>query len=805
MQLLVQSLKIYDIAKTIKNLRLVFGLLLMAPCFKSIAQTAEIRGTVTDTSLHEPLYQASVVLIQAKDSFIVADTRADSVGRFSFDHLLDTAKYILLFSYPRYADYSYLVDMKEAPNYIFDMRDVNMIRQGQLLKEVIVRSATGAIRIRGDTTEYIADSFNVQPNATAEDLLKQLPGLQVDQYGNITAQGQRIKRVLVDGEEFFSDDPTLVTRNLRADMISTVQVYDKKSDAATFTGIDDGVKEKTINLKIKEDKNHGIFGKAEAGGGSDHHYIGQGMLNAFKGSRKMAVYGTTSNIGRVGLGSDDKQTIGDNSDDNTYYNGEGLPKSIAAGAHYNNKWNEGKESVNTNYKYNEINIQGSESEISQNNLPTGFIRSEAGKFFENRNVSHKANGKYIHKLDTTSTVTIYADGYFGKQFASSGGSTEVRRDDDSRINHKIYTSQNGYQVNSYNLNLSWEKKLKKYRRTISFYFNNNFNHDESDGSGRSESKFYGTDDIQDSTALLHLNKRMNDDWRTNTFNVNYTEPLADNLALLVDYKLENSNVIDDKRSYNLANIADKGLIDTLFSTRIDEIKWTNQVGVSLNYTPGKIVINVGNNVGLNAFNFNDHYQPLSLKRRFVDLNPKASFRYNPSQLKRFYFEYSGNSTDPTRGQLLAYNYNNSQLTTYLPNADLQKSFINTIYSSYLQVYGMGDVFMGADLKLSLTGNPIALSSVIAPDGSYTYRYDNLDSKDNNTYSGNIYYGRSVWGWRLRSSLGIDGGMMYSKINEVLNRLNYSTYSLNLYTGKEKPEKYSFSLFMRSGYTNVYRN
>ncbi|WP_261387440.1 hypothetical protein [Chitinophaga pinensis] len=166
----------------------------------------------------------------------------------------------------------------------------------KLLKEVIVKSQTAIIKIKGDTTEFTADSFKVEANASVEDLLKQLPGLQVDQYGNITVQGKKVKKVLVDGEEFFGDDPTLVTRNLRADMIDKVQVYDKKSDAAVFTGIDDGVKDKTINLKIRQDKNHGVFGKVELGGGTDEHYNAQGMLNAFKGKRRLSVYGTTGNI-----------------------------------------------------------------------------------------------------------------------------------------------------------------------------------------------------------------------------------------------------------------------------------------------------------------------------------------------------------------------------------------------------------------------------------------------------------------------------------------------------------------------------
>jgi hypothetical protein len=134
-----------------------------------------------------------------------------------------------------------------------DLGKISMILKANLLQDVIVRTGA-AIRIKGDTTEFAADSFKVQPNATVEDLLKKLPGIQIDKNGNITAQGEKVQKVLVDGEEFFGDDPTLVTQNLRADMVDKVQLYDKKSDQAAFTGIDDGEKNKTINLQLKDSK-----------------------------------------------------------------------------------------------------------------------------------------------------------------------------------------------------------------------------------------------------------------------------------------------------------------------------------------------------------------------------------------------------------------------------------------------------------------------------------------------------------------------------------------------------------------------
>ena len=191
------------------------------------------------------------------------------------------------------------------------MNKVSLILKAKLLEEVVIKQKISAIKIKGDTTEFTADSFHVQANATVEDLLKKLPGIQVDKNGKITAQGETVQKVLVDGEEFFGDDPTLVTQNLRADMIDKVQVFDKKSDQAAFTGIDDGEKSKTINLKLKDNKKNGYFGKVNLGGGTDGYYENQLMINLFKKKKKLSAYGIMSNTGKTGLNWNERNSYGE--------------------------------------------------------------------------------------------------------------------------------------------------------------------------------------------------------------------------------------------------------------------------------------------------------------------------------------------------------------------------------------------------------------------------------------------------------------------------------------------------------------
>lgn len=787
------------------NIPIKVAFYLCITCFlytTSYSQTTKIAGFVVDTSAKVPLVNASVVLLQAKDSFIVSDVRADKNGRFEFKNLNDTAQYVLFFSYPKYVSYSYKADMKNAVYSLYDMKKISLMLKSRLLEEVIVKSRVSAIKIKGDTTEYTADSFKVQANANVEDLLKQLPGLQVDQYGNITAQGQKVKKVLVDGEEFFSTDPTLVTRNLRADMIDKVQVYDKKSDAAAFTGIEDGVKDKTINLKIKEDKNHGIFGKIDAGAGTDKHYNGQGMLNAFKGKRKMAVFATTGNIGRTGLGSADKEKVGSDEEGDGTYSGKGIPTISSAGLHYDKKWDADKHFVNGNYKYNQTNIAGEQNTISQNNLSTGIILSESNSFFNNSSTKNNLNAEYTYKPDTTSTFKIYSDGslFFSKN--ENKNNSVNKRGDGTTLYNNASSGANDYGMNHGNINLSWQKKLKKYGRTVSFYFNNNFSEDYGNGENISTSEFFNTQNVKDSTAVLHLKRKMNDNWHTHNFNTVYTEPLSSRLSLILNYTLYNEGSRDDKRSYDLAKNNSGSIIDSNFSTFMNASVLSNEAGAFLNYNYKKTTIKVGNNIKILNMDAESLLESISFKKQFTNLSPTANFTYRFSNYKNLQLNYNGANNNPTRTQLLPYRYNNGQLTTYLPNLQLKNSFTNNFSGNYYTYKVVTQTYFGVNASYSISNNPITLGMTVNPSGSYNYQYVNMNGYANQNLFTSIAYSRKIQKWDVQawSYFNVFTGKNFSIINDAVNKLNNSTYTLNTGVYKTKLKKYEIYLNGSGGYT-----
>ncbi|MEP7257827.1 MAG: carboxypeptidase-like regulatory domain-containing protein, partial [Flavitalea sp.] len=234
-----------------KTLLIIF--ILGMSCICAFAQSGSIRGAIIDKGEKKPLQNASILILRLSDSSLISFIRSKANGDFMISKL-PSGKITLMVLYPAYADY--VEEMTISDTSALDLGSINMIGKAELLQEVVVSNAA-AIRIKGDTTEYKVDSFHMAAGASVEEMLSKLPGIQVDRNGKITAQGETVQKVLVDGEEFFSDDPTIVTKNMLSSSIDKVQVYDKKSDQSAFTGIDDGKKSKTIDLKLKDDRKKG--------------------------------------------------------------------------------------------------------------------------------------------------------------------------------------------------------------------------------------------------------------------------------------------------------------------------------------------------------------------------------------------------------------------------------------------------------------------------------------------------------------------------------------------------------------------
>lgn len=807
----------------LKNILLFLILCIFSFAFAQ-AQSASVRGKVVDTSSDGQLTNAAVLLLDAKDSMLHSFTRVRANGDFLLQKV-DSGKYILLVIYPQYADYTQSLDVA-GNDTALNLGTLNLIQAAHLLKDVIVSQKLGSIRIKGDTTEFAADSFKVQPNATVEDLLKKLPGIQIDKDGKITAQGQTVQKVLVDGEEFFGDDPTLVTKNLRADMVDKVQLFDKSSDQAAFTGIDDGNKTKTINIKLKDDKKNGYFGKLTGGIGTDNYRETQDMFNYFKGKMKVSAYATLANTGKMGLGFQDEMKYGslgsnvstDVSDGMTItsingqsddplqsfsgqYDGNGIPDVKSGGVHFDNKWNDDKQDINLNYKIGGMRVQGNGTTTTQNNLPTGILYTNSSNKFNNDIFRQKLDGIYDIQLDSLSSLKFTVGGSLAHSTTNNFTTTETQNADSSLVNNGSNSLTSAADTKAFNASMLWRQKFKKKGRTISVSLNEFLQNKDESGFISNHNYFYNGGAQPDSSDLV--DQRKTNLAHSNSLNVGvaYTEPLSKTLSLVIDYGLDVENSMSDVRSYNAAADSVYNILDSTYSNHYIYNQLTNSGGVAFNYKKNKLNFNIGTDAGATKYHQINTFTSQPLDRSFASWAPKASLQYKFSQQSSLRFNYNGKTQQPSVTQIQPVMNNNDNLNIYIGNPLLKPSFNNNFTFMYDNYRVLSSQSIFAYGGYNLTVNPVVTNvSTNNTTGASRYTYFNINHSTANYYFG-FNFSRKIKKIDLNYNifLGANGNEYANFINNVMNATSSNSYSLGLRLYKYKEKKYDLSLFGYVGY------
>ena len=803
------------------KLKLLLTIFLTLYLFSAFAQnTYSVKAEVADTALHIKMINASILVLNAKDSILKKFARTAVDGTFSISNLKN-GKYILLINYPGYADYVDRFTLDSIHTNI-DFGKISLILKSRLLADVIVKASHVAIKIKGDTTEFNAKAFVIQPNDKVEDLLRQLPGIEVDKDGKITAQGQTVNKVLVDGEEFFGDDPTLVTKNLRADMVDKVQLYDKKSDQATFTGIDDGVKTKTINIKLKEDKKNGLFGKVDANIGTDGYYEGQVIFNKFRANQKLAVYGTAANDGRTGLGFQDSNSLGAGNGEisfvdggisynfagnndaldsfSGYYDGKGVPVARSGGLHYDVKWNDEKETLNANYKIGSIDLAGNTNTTTQQALQTGINLTTSSQRFDNQAFRQKLDFSYLVKLDTTSTLKFTVDGT-DKTFHVDN-SYLSQTDDVAGImlnNNNRHVINDGTQ-HIFNASALYTKKFKKTGRTLSWNLSEAYNQSETNGYLNSKTEFNTTHVPPDS--LINEYKTTNTLGSVLNSNITWSEPLFKRVSILLNYGTALNNSSSDRQSYDQSASGMYDMFNQTYSNNYKFNQFTNQIGLIFNYKNPKATFNFGTKASNVNFKQINEYSGDVLKRNFINWTPQAFYQYKFSQQKVISINYNGNTTQPTIDQIQPVLVNSDPLNVTLGNPDLKPSFNNRLtlfYNNYQVISGQQFFING---NISNTINAIVNNTTTSTTGQNTIQYVNLSNKTPFNYYFYTSFSRKVKPFDVSVGLNLstNGNESYSYINNALDQAKSFTYSGGLSFSKYVQKKYDFFVNGGPSYT-----
>ncbi|MBL0183097.1 MAG: outer membrane beta-barrel protein [Chitinophagaceae bacterium] len=781
-------------------------------CVGATAQTINISGSVADTAEKKLIKNAVVALLLPKDSVLYKFTRSDAEGKYSFKNI-KPGSYVMMTTHPYFADMVTDIELKDNET---SVPVTALTSKSKLLAEVIVKTGT-PIRIKGDTTVYTADSFKVRAGANVEELLKKLPGITVDKSGKITAMGEQVKKVLVDGEEFFGDDPGIATKNLRADAVKEVEVFDKKSDQAAFTGIDDGVKDKTINLKLKDNAKRGYFGKAEAGTDFKNYYNNSVMANAFKGKRKLAGYGIMSNTGQTNLDWQDSQNYGGSDgmnmemmdgggimifndgggDGDNYNNGRGgIPKNWNGGLHYSNKFNNGKQSLNSGYKISKVNSPSGERSYTTNFVGDSSFTSDkitdgfSSKLKQSLNITFETN------IDSANSLKFTAKGNLNNTKSNSTYNLVSRDTKSLLLNTSDRKSNSNVDNQAVNTTLLWKHKFKKIARTLTVNMNYNFSGSKTNSHLFSENDFYnaGVPYQQDTTDQENIK-----DVKTNTFNttLTYTEPLAKDIFLSVNYNFSTIGNTNDRSSYSKdLNGKYTAIIDSLSNSYVFK-QTVNRPGISFRVAKKKYNFNIGAAISLSHFEQENKTTSLVRKYNYTNFFPTASFYKKLSGYGGIRINYNGSTKAPSLDQLQPITDNTDPLNQVIGNPNLKQSFTHSINLNYSFYNVLKEKGLWSGIYGNVTQNAFVNQTTYYQGAKTTRQTVN----SNGNYFFNLYSNYN-FKWKkpnMNVSFGpnasVSQNISYIINNGILQRAvnQNQTYGVSAGLRKQKENKYEFSI------------
>lgn len=776
--------------------KLILFLIVLSASLKGYAQSAAtytIKGIIVDTLNDAKLQYASITILRAKDSVLEAYTRSKEDGTFTAQ-VSDEGSYTVLVTFPSFADYVETVKLSPQKPEI-NMGKISMVTRAHLLSEFVLKQQIAAIKIKGDTTEYVADSFKVREGATVEELLRKLPGIQVSKNGDITAQGETVQKIMVDGEEFFTDDPKIVTKSLQAKAVDKVQVFDKKSEQAEFTGIDDGVREKTINLKLKDNMKRGFFGKAVAGGGTNGFFENQLMLNAFKNKRQLSFFGIAANTGKMGLGwqDRDKYGSGDNMQmsDEGYmyttiendgenigwdgnYTGQGLPSAWTSGLHYANKWLEDKLHFSANYRYAKQNISTTGNTLTQYNLDTLQYYNDEKKSSFNSADRHGADVLAEYKPDSLSAIRFTANAGYKKGISKedyisrSIDTAGTVFNNNERHNYADATTQ------KFNTTLSYKRKFKKKGRSLSAVFTENYNHTETE----SQLKSIVTSSITGSSYTIDQLKQNQSENLQLGGTLSYTEPLSKVLFLELNYGLSLNNNYSKRFSYNPNATGDYNELDSVYSSNYNFDVMTNKGGSNLRFVFKKVNLSFGGAVASTDFNQHNNFTDITYKRNFLNFFPSATLSIKPRKQQSIYFSYNGSTQQPTIDQIQPLKQNTDPLNISVGNPNLNQKFNHRFNLRYNDYKVFSGTYTYAGVGFTFVNNDISQAQYVSDNFIRTYQYVNV----NGNYNG---WGYGGWGRSIRkldAHVGMNTNINFSNYNSYVNYIKNTNENRSISLG-----------------------
>lgn len=755
----------------------------------SFAQRVEISGTVKDTSANSGLANAVVMAIRFNDSLLIKHVRTDASGYFKLNDIpIDT--YQVIVTHPRFGDQMMIIAASED-NKSFALGKFSLPSKSVTMREVLIYAYKDPVYYKGDTLIFTADSFKVKPNATVEDLLKKLPGMKVDAAGKITLQGKEISQVLVDGDEFFGSDATIATKNLSANTVESVQVYEKKNENASETGGEEMIK--VMNLKLKDDAKKGYFGKVSASTDAQRFYEGELLVNKFKNKQKISVFALGSNtprssfgwneINQYGLSNEMNWSQNDNGDYNmawnTGNNNSGIPQTLKSGFYYSDKISS-KTKVSANYSYNTSLLKTHTTNASQYFLSDTSYNSDNVLNSKSKNEAHGLNLSVVQNLDslTDLTVDVKSNYNMGSNYSENLTNYTSTEDVKTRTNNISNNNKsNGYTLTG-KLNLN--KKFKKKDMVFNAQYRYDGSQSNTDGVLMSENIFYNSSIYNDS-----INQKKTGDNSSNTHHssIQFTEPFSQKIKLESTFEFTNYKALQDKKTMDFVN-GEYSSENQKYSNRFENTRNTSRLGLKLIYETKKHRIQGGTRLrNIQTENLN-LITDVAVKQNVNNILPFASYRYKPNQNTNFSTRYNTNSSQPSISQLqpVPDNSNPNQIT--LGNPNLVPTFSHDLSVSFNGYKPISEKYYGIDLSYKIVNNDFANSITYDSIGRTISKTVNVNGNNNLDFSS--WYGIPLFNKKIKlnPNARFSNDVNYSFINDVKNKTTVQNYAGELFISYE---------------------
>jgi len=667
-------------------------LLLTAFLLASVVATAQritLKGQLQDTA-RIALPAATVLVLNPKDSSLLNYGTSNAEGYFEIRNLA-RQKYLFKVTFVGFAPYTKLIQPEEGQSEI-DLGLIRMAPQSRLLAEVTVESDRAPVTIKKDTIEFNAEAFkSVKQNAVVEDLLKKLPGVEVDADGTIRAQGEQVQRVTVDGKPFFGTDPKLATRNLPANAVKKVQVYDKKSDQAAFSGIDDGQREKTINLELKEEKRNGAFGNAAAGVGTNERYAAKANFNRFKKGQQFSFLGMANNVNDQGFSIDDYmnftggaqqmsrgggqvrvQVNGNNNQSGVPLNfggrNSGIMSNYGGGLNFNNTFNK-KTELNSSYFYNALDHNLTQTTDRTNYFTTGDLTFNQLSKQHNTNQNHRLNTVLDHKIDSLNSLRWTTTLTYNETDAHETSTSKNLNTDGSTANESARQTASFGNTTNLNTSLLWRHRFAKKGRTLSSTVTLGVSNTQRDGQQDATNTFY--DSTTQTNHLLQTNTQatVNDSYSAN---FSYTEPLGNRMYLEANYIYRRNMNDVDRKVYDLNS--GEATLNTQLSNEYTSDYQYHRGGLNFRVNRTKYNITVGTSLQQTYLDGELKLLNTAISKSYQNILPVARFNYDFSMSKHFRLDYETSVQEPTVQQLQPVVDNSDPLNLSTGNPNLRPAY-----------------------------------------------------------------------------------------------------------------------------------